>query len=177
MSITNPQSADHIAAEAGSLEPQRQNNFAVEIPLDNSDKDLILMGLHGFSLPQQSNEPIEVEYQNEKRKVAGQVNVEEANLILKDSVDTDTRGAILRWRKQVYDPQTGKIGLAADYKKELHVVLQGPDGSSIRVARLIGTWPSADPAVELSMEGAEKILMECPIQVDKIDWSDSITGA
>jgi len=177
MGLSNPQAADHIAAEAGSLEPQRQNNFSVEIPLDNADKDLVLMGLHGFTLPQQSNEVVEAEYQNEKRKVAGQVTVEEGSLMLKDFVDTDTRGAILRWRKQVYNPQTGQIGMASDYKKELDVVLQGPDGENTRVAKLIGCWPSADPSIELTMEGSDKVLMEVPIQIDKIDWSDSITGA
>lgn len=177
MGLTNPQSANHIAAEAGSLEPQRQNNFSVEIPLDGNDGDLVVMALHGFTLPQQVNEVIEIEYQNEKRKVAGRASAEEGSLTLKDFVDTDVRGAILRWRKQVYDPQTGNIGLAADYKKSLDVVMHGPNGENTRVCKLIGCWPSADPSVELTMDGSDKIMMEVPIQIDKIDWSGSIQGA
>jgi hypothetical protein len=177
MALTNPQAADHIAQEAGAFEPQRQNNFQVEIPLPGADKDLITMALHGFTLPQQVNEPINVEFQNEIRKVAGQANVEEASLMLKDFVDVDTRGAILRWRKEVYDPSTGNIGLAKDYKRSVDVVLHAPDGTLVRVARLVGAWPSADPSIELTMEGGEKILMEVPIQIDKIDWSDTILGA
>jgi hypothetical protein len=175
--LSNPQSADHIAAAAGTFEPQRQNNFSVEVSLGSADRDLIVMGLHGFTLPTQSNDIVEVEFQNEKRKVAGQVTVDEGSLVLKDFVDADTRGAILRWRKLVYDVQTGNIGLASSYKKTANVVMTGPDGSSTRVAKLVGAWPSADPAVELSSEGAEKLLMEVPIQVDKIDWSRDILGA
>lgn len=177
MALTNPQSADHIAAEAGSFEPQRKNNFSVEIQLPNADKDLVLVGLQGFSLPKQGNDVVEIQYQNEKRKVAGQVSVDESTLSLKDFVDVDTRGAILRWRKRVYDPKTGKIGLAKNYKRTVHVVMTAPDGSQQRVAKLVGAWPSADPVVDLAMDGGDAIMMECPIAIDKIDWSDSITGA
>jgi len=177
MGLTNPQAADHIAAEAGTFEPQRANNFSIEIPLSGADKDLIIMGLEGFSLPQQKNETVTLSYQNEQRKVAGQVSVDEATLTMKDFVDVDTRGAVLRWRKQVYDPQTGKIGLAKNYKKTGHVVMTAPDGTSQRVARVIGVWPPADPAIDLKMEGSEKIMMEVPLSVDKIDWSESIVGS
>lgn len=177
MALTNPQAADHIAAEAGTFEPQRQNNFSLEIPLSGTDKDYISMALHGFTLPQQSNEVTEVEYQNETRKVAGKVSVEEGNMVLKDFVDVDTLGAILRWRKQVYDPQTGKVGLAKNYKKTGYVILTAPDGSGERVAKLVGCWPSADPSFDLSMEGSDKILLEVPIQIDKTDWSESVVGA
>jgi hypothetical protein len=177
MALTNPQSADHIAAEAGTFEPQRQNNFSLEIPLSGTDKDYISMALHGLTLPQQTNEVGEIEFQNETRKYAGKANVEEGTLILKDFVDVDTLGAVLRWRKQVYDPQTGNIGLAKDYKKTGYAILTGPDGSGERVAKLIGCWPSADPSFDLNMEGSDKILLEVPIQIDKTDWSGSITGA
>jgi len=84
---------------------------------------------------------------------------------------------LLRWRKQVYDPKTGKIGLAKDYKKQLQVIMNGPNGEYERVAKLKGCWPTADPPADLNMESPEKLLMEIPISVDKIDWSDSITGA
>lgn len=177
MALSNPQSADHIAAEAGAFEPQRKNNFAIEIPLPNADKDLVLVALQGFSLPKQGNDVVELQYQNEKRKVAGQVSVDESTLTLKDYVDVDTRGAILRWRKQVYDPQTGKVGLAKNYKKTVHVVMTAPDGTSQRVAKLVGAWPSADPTIDLAMDGGDAVMMECPIAIDKIDWSISIQGA
>jgi hypothetical protein len=177
LALTNPQAADHIAAEAGTFEPQRQNNFKLEIPLPGTDKDYISMALHGFTLPQQTNEVVEVEFQNETRKVAGKATVEEGTMILKDFVDVDTLGAVLRWRKQVYDPQTGNIGRASDYKKTGYVILTGPDGEDERVAKLIGVWPSADPSFDMNMEGSDKILLEVPIQIDKNDWSGSIVGA
>lgn len=177
MALTNPTSAEHIAQEAGSFEPQRSNNFSIEIPLPAADRDLIIAAIHGLELPQQSNEVQEHEFQNERVKTAGQQTVEEMSLTLKDFVDMDVRGAILRWRKLVYDPLTGLIGLAADYKKTCNVILHAPNNTFVRVARLQGVWPSADPAISLTMEGGEKVLMEVPLQIDRINWSDSISGA
>jgi hypothetical protein len=176
MALQNPQAADHIAAAGGAFEPQRQNNFSVEIPLGGVDRDLIIMGLHGFTIPTQQNEVIEVPYQNEVRKVAGHVTVDAGNLSLYDFVDSDVYGAILRWRNKVYQAKTGKIGFAADYKLTLNVVMTAPDGSESRVAKLVGSWPMADPPREFSADASDKMLLEIPLSVDKIDWSDSIDG-
>lgn len=167
--------ANFLAAEAGSCEPQRQNNFTVTFVLN---AEQFSMGLQGFTVPKQSNEPVELQYLNEKRKVAGQTSVEEATLVLKDYVDVETRGAVLRWRTLVYDPSTGKIGLAKNYKKHLKVEMYAPDNSSnVRVATLIGCWPISDPAITLSMENGDKVLMEVPISVDRISWAGGGVGA
>lgn len=177
MSLTNQLAADHIAQEAGSFEPQRNNNFSLEIPLDGADRDLIVVGLHGITLPVQSNTSIKVEYQNESRKVAGVAEVQDGEMMLKDFVDQDTFGAILRWRKKVYDPKTGSIGLAKNYKKTCNLILHAPDGTEKRVGKLIGVFPLADPDFQGSFESNEKRIMNVPLSIDKIDWSDSVIGA
>lgn len=177
MALTNPQSADHIAQQDGSFEPQRLNNFSIEIPLDGADRDLIVAGLHGVKLPAQKNTPQKIEFQNESRKVAGQAEVDDGNISIKDFADQDTLGAILRWRKKVYDPVTGKIGLAKNYKRTCNLILHAPDGSFERIGKLIGVWPIQDPEFEGKSEDPAKRIMEVPLSIDKIDWSGSITGA
>lgn len=170
MGLTNPQSADHIAAEGGTFEPQRQNNFSLEVALGAADRDLIEMALQGLTVPATINEQVIVQYKNEQRKVAGQATVEDGNLALVDYVDQDTRGAIMRWRKQVYDPETGKLGLAKNYKKTANIILEGPDGATKRVGKLVGVYPPQDPTIDLNMESSDKVLMEVPLSVDKIIW-------
>lgn len=177
MALTNPQSADHIAAAAGTFEPQRQNNFQIEIPLSGSDKDYISMSLQAVPLPNESNEEVEIKFQNESRYVAGKYKVDASQLSIRDYVDQDTRGAIMRWRKQVFDPQTGRVGLAADYKKTAHIVLHGPDGSTERVCKLIGCWPQAINGGTLNMDSAEQVMMEVVLRYDLVDWSQSLVGA
>ncbi len=175
--LANPMSADHIAAEAGAFEPQRQNNFSVEIALGDADKDLLTLAIDGTAIPTVENEVVEIPFQNEKRKVAGQASVSDITLTIRDYVDADTRGAVLRWRKQVYDSLTGKIGLAKDYKKRGYLILTGPDGESTRTAKLIGCWPSSDVGGALSMGVSDPVMIELTVQVDKLSWSESITGA
>jgi len=177
MALTNPQAADHIAAEAGTFEPQRQNNFSFEVALGSADKDVIVMALQGFALPNESNDPVEVPYQNEKRKVAGQYGVDDMQLTVRDYVDVDVRGAIMRWRKKVYDPQTGKIGLAKDYKKTGWIILTAPDGTSRRVCKCKGCWPQAVNGGSLAMDSADQIQIEVTLSVDKADWSESLVGS
>lgn len=170
MGLTNPQSADHIAAEDGSFEPQRQDNFSFEVALGDADKDLIIMSLETAALPTESNEEVEVHYQNERRYVAGKFNVESLALSFKDFVDVDVRGALLRWRKQVYDPHTGKVGLAKDYKKTGYIVMTAPDGTSSRVCRLEGCWPQTLNGGQLDMKTADPVMIELTLRYDKPIW-------
>lgn len=170
MALTNPQSADHIAAEAGTFEPQRQNNFSVEIALPGADKDILVMSTQGFPLPNESNDEVEIQYQNEKRYVAGMYNLDTTSLTLRDYVDVDTRGAVMRWRKQVYDPATGKVGLAKDYKKTAYLVLTAPDGTQQRLCKLKGAWPQQVTGGSLEMSSAEQVQIEVTLRFDKVIW-------
>jgi hypothetical protein len=171
MTLTNPQAADHIAAEAGSFEPQRQNNFSVEIAgLSEADRDLIILALETCPLPNESNEEIEIRYQNEVRKVAGQYIVENLTLSVKDFVDKEVRTAIMRWRNLVYNPNTGKIGLASNYKKRARIIMTAPDGSNSRICKCHGCWPQNVVGGNLDMTGSDKVLIEVTITVDKAKW-------
>lgn len=177
MPLTNPRSADHIAAAAGTFEPQRQNNFSFEVSLGASDKDLIVMGLQAFPFPKESNEEVSIPYQNETRYVAGKYAVDAGSLVIVDFVDADTRGAIMRWRKKIFDPQTGNVGLAKDYKKQAYLVATAPDGTRTRACKLIGCWPQAVDGGDLSMDSSDKVSISVTIRYDKVDWSESIIGA
>lgn len=175
MGLTNPQSADHIAAGAGTFEPQRSNHFTIEIALGASDKDLIVMGLQSVPLPNESNDEIELQFQNERRFVAGQYMVDATQLILRDYVDQDTRGAVMRWRKQVYDPATGQVGLATNYKKKANIIMTAPEGSQERVCKLSGCWPQSVTGGNLAYDGSENVLVEVTLRFDKVLWE--LSGA
>jgi len=170
-------SADHIAQQGGGFEPQRQNNWSLEIVgLTGNDQDLIALALSGVSeIPGAENATVEIAYQNEKRYVAGQAVTGPFTLTLVDYVDQAIRDAIIRWRRQVYDPTTGNIGLAKNYKMTGNLILNAPDDSSYRQGQLLGIWPNKDPGGALDMNSSEKVLIEVPIVVDKVVWALGIT--
>ncbi len=160
--------AQHIAPAAGFFEPQRQYDWSIEIPLDpQGDQIIIMQSLESSNLPTESNEEIELHFANEVRYVAGKAIYETIPLILKDFVDQQTKNAMIRWRRRVYNPETGSVGLASDYKKNASLVLVGPNGETTRVWRLIGIWPQMVNYGPLDMTASEKVLIEATLRYDR----------
>jgi len=163
--------ADHLANEKGDFEPQRASNWEFEIAgLTANGGETIKLSMVSGALPNETNEPIELNYGNEKRYVAGKVNFETFPLVCRDYVDQSTRDDIIEWRRQVYDASTGAIGLASDYKKDATITLYDPEGTAIRRCRLKGCWPSAVNHGALSYEENGAINIEVTIRYDKPVW-------
>lgn len=165
-------SAQHIA-QAGTVnyEPQRINNFIFEcVPpgQDAAAKEIIQLSVRRAPMVNENNEPIEVHYLNEKVFVAGKVTFETGELELSDFIDRPTADVIMRWRRKVYDPETGKIGLAAEYKVNASVLLYGPNGEFERQWDLIGCWPQAvNYSQGLDYSSGEVNLITVTMQFDK----------
>lgn len=167
-----PQDARHIANQRGDFVPQHQNNWVLEIAgLPGDGKDLIVLSLRSGALPNESNEPIVIPYGNEERKVAGKAKFADMPLKVNDWVDRKVRKAIVDWRKQVYDPETGNIGLPSLYKKSAEIILYASDGTRTRSVRLVGLWPSAVEGGELNMEGMEVVQINMTLQYDRAIWN------
>lgn len=161
--------ADHMASARGTMEPQRRNHFQAEFYLDNSeDQEIIRLSVAGGFLPNEGNEEIEMQWINESVWVAGRRTLQQGSMRIRDFVDRDTAGAIHRWRKLVYDPTTGKVGYAANYKKGGSILVFGPDGvSHVRRWKLYGCWPvSVDPG-ELNYETNEIVVMTVALRFDR----------
>ncbi len=128
-----PLDARHIAAQNGAFTPQHASNWVLEISgLEGDGKDLLVLSLSSAKLPKEVNEVIKLPYGNEERKVAGKATFEEIPLVVNDWVDRAVRATCQAWRKLVYDPETGAVGLPANYKKQGELILYASDGSRKR---------------------------------------------
>lgn len=166
-----PQDARHIANQEGDFAPQHQNNFAVEIGgLDGDGKDLIVLSLVSGALPPEASEEIELPYGNESRWVAGKIQYESIPLVVRDYVDRAVRQTLIDWRKQVYDPTTGNVGLPSQYKKTGDIILYSSEASIKRTCRLKGLWPQALNPGTLDMTGADNVQIELTLRYDLIEW-------
>jgi len=164
----------------GNYEVQRQNDwyFEVEPPSGalSDTKRVITVALDIGFLPSESSEEIEIHFVNERVYVAGKPMFEAGTLTLKDYVDYPVMKTIADWRKVVYNPQTGQIGLAKNYKVDASVVLFAPDGSYRREWVLRGCWPQAvnyGPTLDMSTMEQNKI--EVTIRYDKA-WAKELEG-
>jgi hypothetical protein len=162
-------SAQHIAAASGFYEPQRGNNWCIEIALDDAgDQVVIMQCLDSIAGIRESNEAIEIHYGNEVRYVAGKTRYQPIDLVVKDFVDIGAANALLKWRRQVYNPETGSIGLAREYKKNADLVLVAPNQTISRYYKLIGVYPESYNSGNLSMGSNEQVLVTVTLRIDRM---------
>lgn len=183
--------ANHLAqgGPRGEYEPQRANNgILVVYGLPEwTDDGQITLSLESFPIPKENNAQIEARYFNERRKFAGPANVEDMEVVVKDTVDRDVARVLLAWRRLVYNPYEinkfegirggisdpfpeaeGAVGLAKNYKKSGEVILVAPDGSHVRRWAVQGLWPmSMDPG-DIDMTSEDFIRITLTLSVDRI---------
>jgi len=161
--------AQHIAAGAGGFEPQRVNNFMLRCtPPGAGNTQVIELALQAFPFAKSVTAVETIAYLNEERKYAGRTTFPNGELVLKDYVDQDTLRVMMDWRKKVFDPTTGRTGLASAYKVDAHVLMFGPDGNNERKWELQGVWPSEDNAGSGAMGDASHNLLTFVMVVDLI---------
>ena len=98
------------------------------------------------------------------------VTTEEGKLT--DWIDQGTADVIRRWRKQCYDPETGRVGIKAQYAKEGVIYLYAPGGEAEKPTvskqwRLFNIWPVSVSWGALDMTASEKIQIEVQMVYDK----------
>jgi len=164
-------SADYIAQAKGNFEPQRSNNGMIiidDMPGAEGAQEVFALAVDTFPLPKQQNGVIEVDYLNEKRKVAGKATVDAMDIVLKDFIDKSTAMVLWAWRCQVYNPWTGQVGLAHHYKKTATSYLFGPEGSYVRSWKVYGLWPSNMDPGEIDMAGEDVLKITLSCECDKV---------
>jgi hypothetical protein len=160
-------SAAHIAAQLGHFEPQRANNALLHIA-GLRDSELVTLSLETFPIPKTQLTPIELNYLNERRKVAGPANVAEIDVVLRDWVDNATMYVLMDWFQQTYDPYSGRINLASRYKKRGTITLYGPEGGFDREFICTGLWITQFDPGDIDMTSEDKKNITITLSVDKV---------
>jgi hypothetical protein len=155
-------SAGHIAAQAGFFEPQRQNNALLRIE-GLLQSDLVTLSLESFPMPKFTINPVEAMYLNTRSKFAGNVNVEDLTIVVRDFVDVQTALVLWDWFLETHDPYTGRNGLARYYKKAGTITTYGPNGFFDREMIVQGLWiNNMDPGdIDMSADDILKISLTC----------------
>lgn len=170
--------ASHLAkgGTTGAFEEQRGNNGIIQIfdvegnvssSQHKSGLPILTLSLQSFALPKTNLDALETNWLNEKRKFAGTVTFDDLEIVFKDFVDVNTAHIVKKWHEKVYDPSTGKIGLARDYKKTALITLFAPNGTFERHYFVEGIWPLTFDPGSIDMTSAEPIKITCTFAIDK----------
>lgn len=160
------------AALNKNFEPQRTSNAIFRVSLGTvggGDAGVLAFSVATMPLPKSSNGIIEVGFFNEKRKFAGNAVHDDLQFAFIDYLDLGTVKTLQAWRYQVYNPQTGAVGLAAEYKKTGEIEMFAPNGddATLRRWKLYGMWPSQFDAGEIDMSGEDVVRCNVTFTVDK----------
>ena len=183
--------ADHLAQEGGGFEPQRNHNWAVQFNLpQGGGDDIIKLSLVAGFLPISMNENVTISYGNEEVYVAGKVSSEVGSMTCRDWVDQPTATLLFNWRRTVYNPYTGAINLARNYKHDASIILSSPNvddtaptttfegrdllpypGTPVytRVWKLQGCWPIrvVHAPQGLDMTNSGMVMVSVDVRFDK----------
>lgn len=164
-----PLTAAFIAAQNGGFEPQRQNNFTVEIyGIDGADT--ISLAVESTNFPSDSNEQVLVSFQNSERKVPGKAKVGDKTIVCVDYVDQPVFKSLVAWRKLVWDPVTERVGLSKDIKRQAAYILTDPSGNQIRTMKFIGCWPKNLNPGQLNYASSGVLKLTMTLAVDVIEY-------
>lgn len=163
--------AKHIADSSGKFEPQRSNMAVLRLTppsgLTGNPTDLVL-ALSTFPLPKINNEALEIPYGNDRSKFAGPATFDEMSVVYRDYCVPDLAGILYAWRLLVYDPETGRVGLAQNYKGQGTIEKTGPDGESFpRFWKCQGVWPSGMDAGDADLSSGEPVQITMTFQIDR----------
>lgn len=145
--------AGHIAAQSGGYEPQRKNNFMINLsPPSGGGEQVFQLSILSFPFKRSTTNVLTINYLNEVRKFPGRTTYENGELVLHDYVDQATAQVMDDWRKLVHNPDDGTISLSANLKVDATLELFDPSGGHSRAWEMIGVWPSSDNLGEGSMD-------------------------
>lgn len=163
--------ADNIAASSGFFEPQRKNHYQVDFIsplLTSGDQENLRLSIIGINLPTEGNEELEMKHKNESSWVAGRRELESGTFTVRDYVVPRTLDSLIKWRRLVYNPLTGAVGLARTYKCNGVITLTAPDGVSFeRKWQLRGAWPTKVTFGELGDEMGDILVVQVNFRYDK----------
>lgn len=174
----NSMGANHLGAQGGNFEPQRQSNGLLYIMGLNTlttgagsgsgtKEDILTLALASFPLPKVTMSPIEHGYLNEKRKFVGRPTFDDLPIVFNDSVDTGIGQLLQKWWYACYNPENGQMGLASAYKKAGLIKLYGPNGQFDREIELVGCFPTAFDLGEIDMLAEDTVRITMTLTYDK----------
>ena len=125
--------------------PLMQNNFEIRIyNMDGSTpaefSDLLTLSTKEVAEINETQEAITVHYANGIIKFPLKVDYGDIDWTLNCYCEPNVLESLRAWRRQVYDPDTEKMGLPSQYMRQVFFIKYDGQGKVRDVIRAPGTW-------------------------------------
>lgn len=128
--------------------PVTNNNFEVRIyNMDGSSpaefSNVLTASTDSIGDISEQQDSITVHYGNGVIKFPSKVSFNDVTWTLNMYCEPPVAEALRAWRKQVYDPETERMGLPSEYMRQVYFIRYDGQGNARDVIRCPGTWISA----------------------------------
>lgn len=152
--------------------PLTTNNFEVRIyNMDGSSptefSDLLTLSTDSVGEITEEQEAITVHYGNGLIKFPSKVSFNEVEWSLNCYCEPNVLESLREWRRQVYDPDTEKMGLPSQYMRQVYFIKYDGQGNVRDVIRCPGTWIGALRNGAMSQEGGDIVKITVPFIISR----------
>jgi len=145
---------------------RKTNNFIVHIEDITSDGNSLDLVIQQAFLPQVSLNVLEFRHGNDAKKLAGVATFNSGTITILDTLSRAEFDVLMDWFYQTYDPETGAVGLASEYKKEGFITEFASDGRYQRRWEVKGMFISEFNPGALDAAGSDMKQISMTIQID-----------
>ena len=129
--------------------------------------DLLTLSTDEVGSVQENQDAITVHYGNGIIKFPSKVTFGEVNWTLNCYCEPNVLEALREWRRQIYDPDTEKMGLPSQYMRQVYFIKYDGQGGVRDVIRCPGTWIGQLDNGAMNQEGGQVVKVSVPFIISR----------
>ena len=152
--------------------PLTTNNFEIRIyNMDGSSptefSDLLTLSTDEIGNIAEEQDTIVVHYANGLIKFPSKVTFADVDWTLNCYCEPNVLESLREWRRQVYDPDTEKMGLPSQYMRQVWFIRYDGQGNIRDAIRCPGTWIGALDNGAMNQTGGEVVKVKVPLVISR----------
>lgn len=145
---------------SNTYEPKRKFRWILQVD-----------GIDAFVLktaqrPQQTFEETVIDYVNTKRYVSGKGAWNPITITMHDPIAPSAAQKVMNWVRLNFEPLTGRMGYAVQYKKDFSLKVLDPAGVVVELWDLIGAWVQDSNFGDLDYATSDNLEITAVIRFD-----------
>lgn len=129
--------------------------------------DLLTMSTDEVGNIQEDQDSIVVHYGNGVIKFPSKVTFADVDWTLNCYCEPNVLESLREWRRQVYDPDTERMGLPSEYMRQVFFIKYDGQGNPRDVIRCPGTWIGALDNGSMNQQGGEVVKVRVPLIISR----------
>lgn len=130
--------------------------------------DLLTLSTDSVGAIEEAQDSITVHYGNGLIKFPSKVTFNDVTWTLNCYCTPNVLEQLRAWRKQVYDPDTERMGLPSEYMKVVYFIRYDGQGNVRDVIKAPGVWIGALNNGEMSQEGGSLVKIQVPFVISRV---------